>query len=270
MTHPLLSDMTAGGVLMLTLDRPEARNAIDADLRAALRAAFVQASDDASVRVVVLTGAGGHFCAGGDITSMAAMSADDAKARMADVAETARAVAACGKPVIACVKGHAAGAGVGLALLCDEVIADADARFTFSFVKIGLGPDWGLSATLPRRVGEAAARRLILDGTQLTAAAALEMGLIDHVSSGHDALIEASDRAIVLAAGPAPAIEAAKSQFRAPLAELDAALEREGGAQVKCFASPEFAARLAAFQAERARRRSAADSDNKKGENDGA
>jgi len=251
MTPPLLSNITAGGVLMLTLNRPEVRNAINADLRTALRANFIRAAGDSSVRVVVLAGACGHFCAGGDITSMAAMSADDAKARMADVAATARAVAACGKPVIACVKGHAAGAGVGLALLCDEVIADADARFTFSFVKLGLGPDWGLTATLPRRVGQEAARRLISDGAQVPAAVALEMGLIDCVASGHDALVEASDRAIDLAAGPAPAGEAAKGDFRVPLAELDVALEREGRAQAKCFASPEFAARLAAVQQQR-------------------
>ena len=265
MTPPLLSDMAAGGILMLTLNRPEARNAINADLRTALRAAFVQASGDAPVRAVVLSGAGGHFCAGGDIGSMTAMSADDAKARMADVAETAHALAVCEKPVIACVKGHAAGAGVGLALLCDEVIADHDARFSFSFVKLGLGPDWGLTATLPRRVGQAAARRLVLDGAQLTAAAALEMGLIDHVAGGHDALVEANDRAIVLAAGPTPGIAVAESHFRTPLAELDVALEREGKAQAQCFASPEFAVRLAEFQEKRIQKRSA----DKKGKNDG-
>lgn len=269
MTPLLLSDMAAGGVLMLTLNRPEARNAINAELRAALRAAFVQASGDAAVRAVVLTGTGGNFCAGGDIASMAVMSGDDAKARMADVAETAHAVAACEKPVIACVKGHAAAAGVGLALLCDEIIADADARFTFSFVKIGLGPDWGLTATLPRRVGQAAARRLTVDGSQVSAAAALEMGLIDRVASGHDALVEASDRAIDLAAGPAPAVQVIKHHFRMPLAELDAALEREGRAQVKCFASPEFAARLAAFQEKRVRKQIAITSENGKGRNDG-
>ncbi len=182
---------------------------------------------------------------------MAAMDRDDAKARMADVAETARAVAACDKPVIACVKGHAAGAGVGLALLCDEVVADADARFTFSFVKIGLAPDWGLSVTLPRRVGHATARRLAWDGSQLSAAAALDMGLIDHLATAPDALVVASDRAIALAAAPQPAVRAIKSHFRPPLEELDAALAREGKAQIRCFASPEFAARLAEFQAKR-------------------
>ncbi len=254
MTGALLSDMAAGGVLMLTLNRPEARNAINDDLRAALRAAFIQADGDAAVRAVVLTGAGGHFCAGGDITSMAAMSADDTKARMADVAATAHAVAACAKPVIACVKGHAAGAGIGLALLCDEVIADSNARFTFSFVKIGLGPDWGLSATLPRRVGPAAAHRVISGGAQVSASAAVEMGLIDHVASGHDALVEADDRAIVLVAAPAPGMAAAKGQFRTSLAELDAALERESREQAQRFASPEFAARLAEFQEKRRHR----------------
>ena len=254
MNRPLLSDMTAGGVLMLTFNRPEARNAIDAGLRTALRAAFIQASGDAAVRAVVLSGAGGHFCAGGDIVSMAAMSAKDTKARMVDVAETAHAIAACDKPVIACVKGHAAGAGIGLALLCDEIIADHDACFSFSFVKLGLGPDWGLSATLPLRVGYPVARRLTLDGMQVTAAAALEMRLIDHVASGHDALMEASDRAITLAAAPALAVQAIKFHFHTPLAELDAALAREGKAQAQCFASPEFAARLAEFQEQRRRK----------------
>jgi 2-(1,2-epoxy-1,2-dihydrophenyl)acetyl-CoA isomerase len=259
----------AGGVLTLTLNRPEARNAIDAGLRAALRAAFVEASGDAEVRVIILTGAGGHFCAGGDLGSMAAMSSEDAKARMADVAETARAIAACAKPVIACVKGHAVGAGIALALLCDEVIADVDARFNFSFVRIGLGPDWGLSATLPRRVGQAAARALAWDGTQLSAASALETGLIDHLPDGQDALVAARERAAALAAGPAPAIAAIKCHFRTPPAELDAALEREGEAQARCFASPEFAQSLAAFQAKQARKRSANTSDNAKEKNDG-
>ncbi|HSG96170.1 MAG TPA: enoyl-CoA hydratase/isomerase family protein [Afifellaceae bacterium] len=254
MTGPLLSDLEAGGVLMLTLNRPTARNAIDAGLRAALRAAFLQASGDAAVRAVVLAGAGGHFCAGGDIASMAAMSADDARSRMADVAETAHAVAACGKPVIACVKGHAAGAGVGLALLCDEVVADHDARFTFSFVRLGLRPDWGLTATLPRRVGQAAAQRLVRDGAQVAAAAALQMQLIDHLAGGHDALSDATDRAITLAAAPAPAVAATKSRFHTPLAELDAALAREGEAQARCFASPAFAARLAEFREKRRHR----------------
>jgi len=256
-TRPLLSDMAAGGVLMLTLNRPEARNAINANLRAALRATFIQASGDAAVRAVVLTGAGGHFCAGGDITSMVAMSAGDAEARMAEVAETAHAVAACAKPVIACVKGHAAGAGVGLALLCDEVIADSNARFTFSFVKIGLGPDWGLSATLPRRVGQAEAHRLIGEGAQLSAAAARQMGLVDHVAGGHDALVAATDRAIVLAAAHSPGSTGSKARFSVPMPEFDAALAREGKQQAQRFASPEFAARLAEFQAKRTRRPSA-------------
>lgn len=255
MTGSLLTEMTPDGVLTLTLNRPEARNAVNADLRAALRAAFADASGDAAVRAVILTGANGHFCAGGDIASMAAMNADAAKARMADVAETARAVAVCEKPVIACVTGHAAGAGVGLLLLCDEVIADADARFTFAFVQLGLGPDWGLTATLPRRVGQAAARRLAWDGTQVSAAAAREIGMIDHVAI--HAAVAASERAAALAAGPAPAIQAIKNHFRTPLVELDAALDREGKAQAQCFASPEFAERLAAFQAKRARKRSA-------------
>lgn len=251
MTPLLVSELEAGGVLVLTLNRPEARNAIDAGLRAALRAAFVQASGDIAVRAIVLTGAGGHFSAGGDIASMAGMNAAQASARMAEVAETAHAIAACGKPVIACVKGHAAGAGVALSLLCDEIVADADARFGFSWVRLGLGPDWGLTATLPRRVGHAAARRLVVEGAQLTAADALKIGLIDRLAGGHDALAAAMDQAIDLAAVPAPAAPAIQSHCRLPLVELDAALAREGPAQARRFASPQFAARLAEFRQRR-------------------
>jgi 2-(1,2-epoxy-1,2-dihydrophenyl)acetyl-CoA isomerase len=246
----LLKELTGEGVLTLTLNRPKARNAIDAELRAALQQAFEEASEDAAVRAVVLSGAEGHFCAGGDLASMRDLSPEAARERLSDVSRTALTIAACEKPVIAAVEGHAAGAGVGLALLCDRVIAGVGAVFTLSFAKVGLAPDWGLTLTLPQRVGRAEARRLAWEAGRLEAAEALAMGLADELTEA-GALDRARDFATRLADGPAPAIAAIKGHFRQSPGLLAEALEREARAQLACFASPEFAEGLAAFSEKR-------------------
>ena len=249
MSDSLLKSLSDDGVLTLTLNRPQARNAIDAELRAALQAAFAEAGGEARVRALVLTGAGGHFCAGGDIASMAGMTPEDARQRLAGVRDCALAIAACPKPVIAAVSGHAAGAGVGLALLCDEVVAGEDAVFTLSFARIGLAPDWGLTMTLAGRLGAAHARRLAWDAGRLDAAEALEAGLADQLAA--DPLAKAMELAEGLAGGPAPAVSAIKRHFAQDADALKAALEREAALQEINFASPEFAEGLAAFKEKR-------------------
>jgi 2-(1,2-epoxy-1,2-dihydrophenyl)acetyl-CoA isomerase len=246
----LLKELSGEGVLTLTLNRPKARNAIDAELRARLQEAFEAASADAAVRALVLTGAAGHFCAGGDLSSMQNLSPEAARERLADVSRTALTIAACEKPVIAAVEGHAAGAGVGLALLCDRVIAGPGAVFTLSFAKVGLAPDWGLTLTLPQRVGRAEARRLAWEAGRLEAAEALAKGLADELAE-EGALDRARAFATRLAEGPASAIAAIKEHFRQSSGLLAEALEREARAQLACFASPEFAEGLAAFSEKR-------------------
>jgi enoyl-CoA hydratase/carnithine racemase len=246
----LLKELSGEGVLTLTLNRPKARNAIDAELRAALQEAFEEASEDAGVRALVLTGAEGHFCAGGDLSSMRELSPEAARERLSDVSRTALTIAACEKPVTAAVEGHAAGAGVGLALLCDRVIAGPGAVFTLSFAKVGLAPDWGLTLTLPQRLGLAEARRLSWEAGRLEASEALAKGLADELAE-EGALRRATSFASRLAEGPAPALAAIKQHFRQPPGLLAEALEREARAQLACFASPEFAEGLAAFTEKR-------------------
>lgn len=246
----LLKEQAANGVLILTLNRPEARNAIDGELRAELQVAFTEASANDAVKAVVLTGAGGHFSAGGDLGSMQDLDQAAVTARLAEVRDTALAVAACAKPVIAAVSGHAAGAGVGLALLSDRVIAGPDACFTLSFAKIGLAPDWGLTLTLPLRLGSAEARRLCWEAGRLEAEAALAAGLADELAA-QDPLETAQAFAARLAESAGPAVAAVKRHFRLPPDLLRAALESEATAQSHCFASPEFAEGLAAFKEKR-------------------
>ena len=250
MSDILLSEQH-GDVLALSINRPKVRNAIDAQLRNTLRENFVAADNDDSVRAIVISGQGGHFCAGGDIGSMKNITPQNAYERMDEALKTVLVIAACSKPVIGAIQGHAAGAGVGLALLCDEIIADPNAQFTISFSRIGLAPDWGLTATLPARIGAARARRLSVDANRVDAQSALAMGLIDEISASEQALQTAIDRAQSLANRAAPSMAAIKTHFRIEEAALRSALERERDLQALCFLSPEFAEGKAAFREKR-------------------
>ncbi|BCY20148.1 enoyl-CoA hydratase [Bordetella pertussis] len=148
------------GVARITLDRPDRRNAIDVPMRAALLAAVQAATADPAVRAVVLAGAGGHFCSGGDVSTMrgASMSAEQGRDRMAPIGACARALLEMPKPVIAAVDGIAFGGGFGLCLCADLVLATPAARFCLSFMRIGLVPDFAAAFTLPRLVGLQRAR----------------------------------------------------------------------------------------------------------------
>ena len=157
---PLHCTRPGGDIALLTLDDAKARNALTADMRSQLRETLETLALDRDIRAVVITGAGGNFCAGGDVRTMGETDVQVIDRRMNEVADAALTVAAFPKPLIAAVSGHAAGAGVSLACLSDMVVADEGAKFTFSHLKVGLGPDWGLSFTLARRVGVATARRL--------------------------------------------------------------------------------------------------------------
>jgi 2-(1,2-epoxy-1,2-dihydrophenyl)acetyl-CoA isomerase len=163
------------------------------------------------------------------------------------------AIAGCDKPVIAAIEGHAASAGIGIALLCDRIIASNSSRFTFSFNRVGLGPDWGLSATLPDRVGRAAARKLLWEASKFDAQTALDMGLIDQICLPGGALDTAWMEAKILANKPALSVQHAKRYFSIPLDELCLALENEASNQTACFMSDDFITSLNIF---RNRRRS--------------
>lgn len=239
-----------GRIAAIILDEPEVRNALTAGTREALRAALLELRADEGVDALVIGGAGGNFCAGGDVRTMGETDAKAIEARMAEVAETALALASFPRPVIAAVEGHAAGAGVSLACLCDMIVADEAARFTFSHLRLALGPDWGLSHTLPARIGAAAARRLIVTGAGIDGAEAHRIGLVDILAAAGEVREAALVAARELAGGPRDAIAAVKAMMSG-LEDLRAALVREGAMQRDRFPAPEHQEAAAAFREKR-------------------
>ncbi len=234
----MISEQQADGVLWLRLNQPEVRNALSVKMREALIDAFIRARDNETIRAVVLTTSGPDFCAGGDIRTMGSLTTQKARERMAAVSEAAMMIAMYPKPVIAGVRGHAAGAGVSLALLADYIVASEDAVFTFSFMKLALGPDWGLTETLPRRVGASTAKRLLLFAERIDAAAALRMRLIDHKTSTEGFYEELAGHALTAASIPLKAYASVKAQFDNST-QLDAALQTESELQTYRFVSDE-------------------------------
>ncbi|MFG3090110.1 enoyl-CoA hydratase/isomerase family protein [Streptomyces antibioticus] len=221
-----------GHVTRLTLDRPEALNALTPTLRDELIALLADASADPDVHAVILTGTGRGFCAGADLRGgagaggTAASGAAETGERVAgDVTRTLRlgaqrlisAVLDCEKPVIAAVNGTAAGLGVHLALACDLVLAAESARFIEVFVRRGLVPDGGGAYLLPRLIGPQRAKELMFFGDALTAADAERLGLVNRVVPDADLPKTAHDWAARLAAGPTRTLALTKQLVNASL-----------------------------------------------------
>jgi 2-(1,2-epoxy-1,2-dihydrophenyl)acetyl-CoA isomerase len=149
------------GVATITINRPERKNAITLAMRTEIEAAFQRAQDDPEVRAVILTGAGGNFSAGADVSEMSGLGMNDALLRMRHLHRMARAVANTNKPVIAAVRGVCVGMSWALALASDIVIAAEDARFQFAFRHIGLAPDGGAAFLLTRYLPIQRAKEII-------------------------------------------------------------------------------------------------------------
>jgi 2-(1,2-epoxy-1,2-dihydrophenyl)acetyl-CoA isomerase len=241
-----------GGVRTVTLNRPDKRNAIDLELRVALADAIESADADASVRVVVLTGAGPAFCSGGDISTMNRMGPEQAIERAQLAQRVIRAIWRTPKPVLAAVEGSAFGAGAALAAACDRVVTARDARFATTFTNVGLAGDMGTYVSLPARVGLARARQMLLFPTPMTASEAHAIGLVDAVVEPGEALAAAQRDGERLANGPARAYGVIKAMLSDPRS-LDPfeVLEREVGYQSELFGSDDFAEGIAAFREKR-------------------
>jgi 2-(1,2-epoxy-1,2-dihydrophenyl)acetyl-CoA isomerase len=236
------------GVATLTLNRPAQRNAIDAAMREALLQRIDALRSDATVRAVVLTGAGGAFCAGGDLRGIAAAQLDAAgwRARLHDAQATVRALLALEQPVIAAIDGPAFGAGFSLALTADIVIASTNARFCLSFMRLGLVPDLGAFYTLPRVVGVQRAKELMLSAREVAADEALRLGIAMELAAPEHVLARAQTIARSFAgASPLAAGLVKRALGAAPGASLDTMLGIEADAQALCFGS---AAHRAAIQ----------------------
>jgi len=212
--HGVLLSSRRGGVLTLTLNRPDRRNAFDAEMLAALLAALRGAADDPGIRAVILTGAGGAFCAGADLTASAARQAHPL-ARMRVINEVVERLHGLPVPTIAQVDGVAVGAGWNLALCCDLVVATPQAQFSQIFARRGLSLDCGGSWLLPRLVGMQQAKRLALLADMIDAEEARSLGLVTWVRDAAEIGEFVASLASRLAAGPPVAL----AQTKALLAE---------------------------------------------------
>jgi enoyl-CoA hydratase/carnithine racemase len=254
MSGPVVLTRDEEPVRVITLNRPEVRNAFDIALRVELAAAIEAAMADDQVRVLVLTGAGGAFCAGGDISIMEQMSRDEAATRAELTQRVVRTLWAGTKPVLAAVEGPAFGAGLSLALACDRIVAAADARFGAAFTRIGLAGDMGVLASLPARLGPARAKQFLMLSEQAKAPDALAMGLIDVVTEPGNAVPAALADARKLAAGPPLALAAIKAAFARYPADREQLLGLETETQVAMYMSADFAEGIAAFRERRSPR----------------
>jgi 2-(1,2-epoxy-1,2-dihydrophenyl)acetyl-CoA isomerase len=242
-----------GGVATLTLDRPEALNALTVPVRIALRKALESIAADRSIRSVILTGAGRAFCAGQDLAEReqpdAAPLDVELRERYNPIIRTLRSM---GQPVIAAVNGVAAGAGASLAFACDLRIAAEEARFVLAFGRIGLVPDSGATWFLPRLVGRAKAAEMALVGDPVDAAEALRIGLVSRVVPGSSLITESRALADRLAAGAPLAMALTKGALeRASAIDLEEALDGEAKLQGIAGASADHAEGLAAFREKR-------------------
>jgi 2-(1,2-epoxy-1,2-dihydrophenyl)acetyl-CoA isomerase len=238
-----------GGVLTITLNRPDLLNAINEQMAAELNDAIGFAGRAAEARCIVLTGAGRGFCSGQDLRDRAGTSGisygELIRARLNPIVLGLRALE---KPVIAAVNGVAAGAGCSLALAADLMIASDRASFALSFSRIGLIPDGGTTFFLPRLVGTARSLEIAFSGEPVEAAEALRMGLVNRVVPHDDLPASASQLAQRLAAGPTRAFGLTKLAVNAGLcASLEAALENEALLQGIAGLTADHGEGLAAF-----------------------
>jgi len=248
----LIKVAEANGIVTITLHRPDRLNAFVGHMRRDLAEALEEAGSDPHVRVVVITGAGRAFCAGGDVHFMAELVRRNDAEEFARLLGAARrvilAIRRMTKPVIASINGAAAGAGFNLALACDLRIASSTATFSQSFVKLGFHPDWGGTYFLPRMITSNLACELFFLGDTITAQDAFRLGLLNRVVEPEDLEAETLKLAERLRDAPAISLAAAKHAVYATEHDtLEQMLQYEVEAQMRCFVSEDGREGVRAF-----------------------
>ncbi len=220
------------GIAVVTLNRPEAKNSITLEMREQLWTTFEHLHENDDVRAVILTGAGGAFCAGMDVKEMGGGGISWSLTKIRRLHRIARAIQSLKKPTIAAVDGVCVGVGWSYALACDMVIASDSARFAQIFRNIGLVPDGGAVWQLRQQIGAMRAKEIVYSGRMVGADEALNLGLILEKVNGDDLMDRARQLAASLANGPTLALGMAKRQFEwADTMSFDQFLETESSMQ---------------------------------------
>ncbi|MCL4187029.1 MAG: enoyl-CoA hydratase/isomerase family protein [Rhodobacteraceae bacterium] len=251
-TPGLLLSSPSPGVAEVVLNRPAKLNALDEAMYRGLADLFLRLHEDASVRAVILRGAGRGFCSGSDVGGMLKTTGPAARARLQRRHAAIQAVYRIEKPVVAAVHGPVAGIGFSLAMACDFVLAAEDAYFQQAFTNVGLVPDGGSVFFLAQRLGVGRAKDVVMTGRRLPAAEALGWGVVNRVVTGETLEAEARVLAAELAAGPTHVLGLAKKMFAATCAPpLETVLEIESFAAAVARASRDHAEGVTAFREKR-------------------
>ncbi|AOE60740.1 enoyl-CoA hydratase/isomerase family protein [Pseudomonas corrugata] len=261
-TSPIHMAVDDDGIAVLTLNRPEARNAISDEMRSQMIELLEEVAANGQIRALIITGTGKGFCAGGDIKGMEKrMSAPTGEVayngwkRQQRVHHAVSLLLNLPKPTLAAVNGAATGLGCDLALSCDFVVSSRQASYAMSYIARGLIPDGGGLYLLPRRVGLSKAKELIYTGRSVLPDEGLAIGLVDRVVEHDDLLDETRRWALELSAGSATALALSKSILNSSF-ELTQAQVLAMGSQAQgiCYTSAEHQASVAAFLAAKAKR----------------
>jgi len=241
-----------GAILILSNNNVAVRNALSRGFSEALMAALREADRDPTVGAVVLTGEGGHFCAGGDLRHLATSHERSEQTRRANLEEglhdLIRSMRDCSKPIIAAIEGAAAGAGLSLALACDMMVTAKNAVFSVAYVKVGLTPDGGATAFLAEFVSRQVLTELCLTGARIDGARMHALGAVNRLAEPGHALTEAVALAEQIARGPLQAMARIKDLCRqAPRNTLAQQLEVEAQYMVLSQTTEEAREGIAAF-----------------------
>lgn len=239
-------------IVRILINCPEKRNALTLEIKHGVRAAYEQTLKSPDVRAIIITGTGGVFCAGGDVSDMAEQ--DDVRMlqHLRVAHDTVRLCYLAEKPIIAAIEGPAMGSGAGIALLADTIVAGESASMGFPFHRVGLIPDFGTLHTLPRKIGLNRAKQAFLYAQVIGSKEAQQIGLFDHVVADDQVQQKALDLAEKLAAMPALTLGRTKRIISKMPTTSDMALELEAYAQTLCLQSEEHREGAAAFMEKRA------------------
>jgi len=249
---PVLLEGKHEGIATLVMNRPDRLNALNNELAMAVNDALGRIAKDETVRVVVITGAGRAFCAGGDLGALGKGHQSGATHELEPLLRAGMQMVikmrTMPQPVIAAVNGAAAGAGMNIALAADIRIAAEEATFGQNFAKVGLFPDYGGTYFLPQLAGPAKAAELFYTGDMIDAKTALSLGIVNHVVPAAQLETEVKTLALKITQGPALAIHAVKKElFAREEKELIRALDNEVQEQMRCYLSEDCQEGIRAF-----------------------